>query len=495
MRFVVHGFVLGGLLALTGCPEPSTPESSRPPQAQKWFERAVKDYQVADIDEARDSVQKALAIVPQDPELKTLAASIALAKLDYAEVARLLKDVHGPEAAGLRGRALWYKGELDGAADELESMLNDPEVKDEWAKSISKLARRGAGRTPFQTSGAVLANVDLVHVSPQAPLFIVPVEIDGEAALAMVATATAEVVLDSSTRPEPSWVSLRFGGKLEVHDVPALAEDLSGISKQLGAPVKAMLGVNLLRHLNVTFDYTGRQFIARSYAPPPPPNATRLDLFYIKGAGMVARGGLGGERGVRASLLLDTAMVSPIALDKDGWQKAGVDVATLQAVKDDPSQKLRVGTVPVLRLGAFDVQQVPGEYGLMPIDKLEKQLSLEKERGDKSEKLLPFDLDGVLGAGLLAHYRLTLGDDGRYLWMEDDSAVERMLNGGVNAPPAPIGLPPALPPGAPTGPVNLAQPPPPLPPPPAPTDKPPPSPSKQPQSSNGAGPTKPKGAK
>ncbi|MFO0755621.1 MAG: hypothetical protein U0359_03985 [Byssovorax sp.] len=396
------------------------PEVAR---AQKWMDRAQSDLKNADFDEARDSVGRALTVAPSDRDARIFAAQLALSSLDYAETLRLLKDVHGSTAAGLRGRALWYKGELDAAADELDMMLGDPEAKDPWAKSIAKLARRGAGRTPFVLSGGLLAAVDMVHVSPVAPYFVLPIEIDGEAALAAIATGTPEVVLDSATRPEPSWVSLRFGQRLEVHDVPALAQDLSGISKEIGAPIKALLGVNVLRHLNVTIDYEGRQFVARTYNPPPPPNATRLNLHYVRGGGMLLRSNLGGEKGPRAVFLVDTSRPFPLALDKDGWKKAGQSVESLKLVAADPEQKLREGIVPLLRLGAFDVPRVLGVYGV-PINELETLVSL--------------DLDGVVGAGLLYQYRCTMGDEGRVLWIEDDTAVQAMLGGpGAGAPLAP----------------------------------------------------------
>ena len=105
----------------------------------------------------------------------------------------------------------------------------------------------------------------------------------------MVATGTAEVTLDSAMRKEPSLVSLRFGGKIEVKDVPAMVQDLSGLSRQMNAPIKALLGVNLLRHANVTFDFIGGQFVVRTFSPPVPPNATRVPVFYVKGGGMVLR--------------------------------------------------------------------------------------------------------------------------------------------------------------------------------------------------------------
>lgn len=435
--------VLAAAALLAGCSGAASPDNGRPADAEKWYRRAQTDFTEADFEEAHDSIAKASQLVPEDQQVKALAARIALASLDYAEVLRLLKGVRTSEAAGLRGRALWYKGELEAAADELDAMLNDPEVKDDWAKSISKLARRGAGRTPFVLSGGMLASLEMVHVSPVAPYFIIPIEIDGESALAMLATGSAEVVLDSATRPEPSWVSLRLGQRLEVHDVPALAQDLSGISKEVGAPIKALLGVNLLRHLNSTIDYEGRQFVARSYAPPPPPSATRLNLHYVRGGGMIMRGTMGGEKGPSAALLVDTSRPFPLALDAAGWKKAGSTVESLKLVAGDPEQKLREGTVPLLRLGAFDVPRVLGIHGV-PVADLEKVMGV--------------DLDGVMGAGLLYQFRCTFGDEGRVLWIEDDTEMMRMMSqpsppeGPANTleappppaiPPAPSTLPPA----------------------------------------------------
>ncbi|MGK3991256.1 hypothetical protein WME99_49865 [Sorangium sp. So ce136] len=406
------------------------PGSARPPAAEKWLARARQEFQSADLDNARDAVAKALTMVPADTEARLLAGRIALARLDYGEALRLLKGVAGSEAAGLRGRALWYKGDLDAAADELEAMLDDPDVVDDWAKSIAKLARRGAGRAPFTISGGLLAAVEMPHVSPAAPFFVVPVEIDGESALAMVSTGTGEVVLDSSTRKEPSWVSLRFDRKLEINDVPALTQDLSGISKQMGAPIKALLGVNLLRHLNATIDYSGRQFVVRSFSPPAPPDATRVDLAFIKGGGMVLRSSVGPDKTVQGPLLIDTSMTFPIALDKEGWKKAGFDADGLKRVEQDPEQKLKQGVVPMLRLGALEIPKVPGVYGA-PLQAVEKQLQL--------------DLDGVIGAGLLAYFRITFGDGGRLMWIEDDAAMNKVLQGGAPAP-ADEGQAPAAPP-------------------------------------------------
>jgi hypothetical protein len=285
------GAVLGAAAAITlaECTPARGPGGAdRSPVAQKWLERTKSSYASVDLDDAWDAARSAVQAAPNDVEVRTWAGRVALARLDFAETVRLLKGVDTSDARGLRGRAKWYAGDIDQAADELEAMLQDPEVHDGWAKAIATLARRGVGRKPFQLNGGLLAVSEMPRL-PGATTFLVPLEIDGEQALAMVATGTAEVTLDSSSRKEPSWVSLRFANRIEVKDVPAMVQDLSGISRQMNVPLKALLGVNLLRHLNVTFDYIGGQFIVRTFTPPIPPSATRVPIAYVKGGGMLMR--------------------------------------------------------------------------------------------------------------------------------------------------------------------------------------------------------------
>jgi len=401
----IPAVVLALALCSLACTGVSAPESKRPPLAEKWYQRAAEEFQSARIDQASDSAQRALDIVPNDADVRVLAARTALARLEFDEALRLTRGLQSSDAAAVRGRAHWYKGDLERAADELESVLADPDVDDGWAKQIAKLARRGQGRRPFAVSGGLVAQVDMPRLGRRIPFYVVPVEIDGDQALAMVSTGTAEVVLDSATRREPSWVSLRFAKRLEVKDVPALTEDLTALSHQLGAPIKALLGANLLRHLNATLDRRGRQFVARSFVPPPPPVASRVDLFYLRGGGMVMGGALGDD--VPAALYVDSSMAYPIALDRAGWKKVGVDATTLPAVAG-ASDELRSGSIPLLQFGAFKLPQIPGVYGSR-LGAIEQELSI--------------DLDGAVGAGLLADFRLTFSDGGRVLWVEQSPSL------------------------------------------------------------------------
>ncbi|MFZ5895958.1 MAG: hypothetical protein ACOY0T_33185 [Myxococcota bacterium] len=394
-------------------------EAAWPPLGKKWYERADASFHHGDMEDAREAIDNALKVVPDRPEARLLSAKVALASLDYDRVQASLRGLDTSEARSLRGRAFWYAGEVEKAADELEKLLSDPEVRDPWANEIAKLARVGAGRKPFDLAGGMLASTEMPRAGTSA--LIVPLELNGEPALGLVATGTAEAVIDSSAGARPSWVSLRFGERLEVRDVPVLAKDLSGISRQVNAPIKILLGVNLLRHLRPTFDFAGGQFVVRSFDPPPPPVATTIKLSYVRGGGMLVRGAFGADQAAPAcSLLVDTALTYPLALSNEGWKKAGVSPASLQAVPG--AGDLREGVLPMLRLGAYDVPKVPGLGGESAVK--------EREEG------LGIALDGLIGSGLLASFRVTLVDGGRTMWLEDIPAE------ALNAPSLFANLPP-----------------------------------------------------
>lgn len=410
------------LLTLTGvlgaCGAAGPGGADWPPLGRKWYERAEQSFKQGDMEDARLAVDNALRVMPEQPEVRVLSAKIALADLEYDRVVSSLRGIDTSEARGVRGRAHWYAGQVELAADELERLLVDPEVRDPWAAEISRLARIGAGRKPFAVSGALLAVGDMPRAGTSA--LIVPLELNGEPALGLIATGTAEAVIDSSAGARPSWVSLRFGERMEVRDVPALAKDLSGISRQVNAPIKILLGVNVLRHLHPTFDFAGGQFVVRSFDPPPPPVATTVRLSYLRGGGMLLRGAFGsGASAPGCSLLVDTTLSFPLALDAEGWKKAGVTPAELKAVPG--AAELRQGILPLLRIGAFEVPRVPA-------------LSADGAVKEREENL-GIGVDGLIGSGLLATFRVTLVDRGRTMWLEDLPAEALRPGPSLELPP------------------------------------------------------------
>jgi hypothetical protein len=406
------------LAAAVGCQPPEVPKPSRDPRTQKWLDRAVASLRVVDVDDAHDAAEEALRSSPSDPEVRMIGAHVALAKLDYARAIKLSEGIETSESHAIRGRAFWYDGDIEAAGRELQLLVRDPDIHDNWAKNVLQLINRAAGRKPFRSSGSIVAQVEMPRSRSTA--MVIPLEIDGEQGLAVVATGTAEVVLDSAQRREPSWVSIRIGGRVEYHDVPALTQDLSGVARQLGVPsIKALLGVNFLRRANITIDLLASQFVVRRFDPPRPPNATEVPISYLRGGGMVFRSTLRAENAAPAALMVDTAMAFPIALDGPGWRKAGVDIATLRAIPGDP--KLKEGVVPLIKLGAFDIPQVAGVSGVDLAN---------------IEEVLGVDLDGVVGSGLLGAFRVTLGDGGRVMWVEEEM-VSASPSGGPAGPGQP----------------------------------------------------------
>jgi hypothetical protein len=407
-------------VAAPGCGPAFDPaHPPRPALAETWFKRAEKAYRAGDFDDATESVKSAIQAAPHDPGIRTLAARIALTRLDFPEVMRLTEGLQTSDVLALRGRAHWYAGDIEQAADELDAMLADPTIKDPWARDVSKLARRGIGRHPFAMEGSIVASVEMPKAGPFA---IVPCELEGERILALISTTSGELRVDSASRREPAWVNLSFGEreKLEVKDVPALVEDLSGLSRQLGLPVKALLGVNLLRHMHVTFDRHGDQFVVRRNEPTPPPAASRVPLWYARGGGTMMHIGLTQHAEDRTIMFVDTTAFFPISLGDAQWRMAGVDPQTLEPVPGAPN--LKGGIIPQLKFGAFDLPKIPAV--------------LDVPRPDQD---VGVDFGGFMGAGIFSVFRVTFADEGRFMWVEPDPTMLQAFNDE----PAPHGAAPS----------------------------------------------------
>jgi hypothetical protein len=272
--------------------------------------------------------------------------------------------------------------------------------------------------------GSLVASVEMPKAGPIA---IVPCELEGETILALLSTGVGELIVDSASRREAAWVNLSFGDreKVEVKDVPALVEDLSGLSRQLGLPVKALLGVNLLRHMHITVDRHGDQFVVRKLEPTAPPQASRVPLWYVRGGATMMHVSVSPKGDDMAPLLVDTAALFPLSLGDAEWRTSGVDPHSLEPIPGAPN--LRGGTVPQLKLGAFDLPKIPAV-----------------EDVPRPEQDLGVDLGGVVGSGLLSLFRITLADEGRFMWIEPDPTMLQALNEEA------AGRRPAAPPSAPS---------------------------------------------
>lgn len=450
MRIRPHALFFSALVSalVVACGDgPDAASPKRPPVAEKWLTRAKQSYRSGDAEDAAIAIDGALKAAPRDVETRLLASRIALARLDYSETIKLSEGLQGSDAKALRGRAFWYSGDIERAADELEDMLRDPQVKDPWARDVAKLARRGHGRHPFAIEGAVVAAVEMAGAETGSPAMVVSCELEGERILALVATNFGELMIDSASRKEPAWVNLRFGDRFEVKDVPALTHDLSGISRQLGATIKALLGVNLLRHMHVTFDRRGSQFVVRKSDPPAPPDASKMPVFYARGGAMMMRANISNRDDGQALLFVDSSAFYPLSLDDSLLKRSGADLASFRPQPGAPTA-WKMGPLPFFKLGNVDLSQFPAVQGA-PFNEYKQTFDV--------------DLGGVAGAGLLSLFRVTFADEGKWLWLELDPAMtmgqapeRRELP--TDMEPAPKTQPKAPPSGPPAPPLKLEPP-------------------------------------
>ena len=434
-RWITRSFALLFVAATpfaSGCPEPTDATSQKEctaegqKTAKKWMKRAGDDYKSGDLDDANDSITSAVNGCPSDGEIRLMAARIALARLDFKGALGALENVDGSEAASLRARAYWYSDDLTHTAEELSAALEDPDFKDPWAKPVRELAgTQGSGRHPFQLREGSARLVEMHMPRDLGYALMLPIEIDGQSTMALAVTGVPEVILDSKTRTNPGWVSVKFGTAdrwMEYRDVPALVNDLTPYTASQQVPIGALIGVNFLRRLHLTFDRRGDQFIIRKEEPPPPPAFTRVPVAYVRGGGMIVRGTLKKEFEITSGLWVNTGDPFTLALPDPTWKKLGVDPSTLPTYAS-----LAHGKLTDVRIGGLDLGPVESVAGISGIE----------------DKLSQIDVDvvGAMGVGFLTAMRVTIADGGRALWLETDEDTSMVLappvptSGSVSAPP------------------------------------------------------------
>lgn len=408
----------------SGCPEPQVATNAPTPcteDGRKWTKRAAGEYKAGDLGEANDSVQNALKFCGDEAESHLVAGRIALARLDFPAAIKALDGVEGSEASSLRARAFWYSDDLEGTAEELSNALEDPDFKDPWAKPVRELAgAQGAGRHPFKIKEGASRLVEIKMPRDLGYALMVPIEIDGQPTMALAVTGVPELVLDSKARTGPGWVSVKFASttgdkSLEMRDVPALVQDLTPYTSNQTVPIGALIGVNLLRRLHVTFDRRADQFIIRSEEPPHPPPTlfTPVEVAYVRGGGMVVRGTMRQEFEVTSGLWINTGDPWTLALPDPTWKQIGVDPKALGTYAGTQH-----GKITDVHVGVLDLGPVESVAGIADVDTKLGQLDI--------------DTVGAMGVGFLTALRVTIADGGRTLWLETDPDTSAVL-----APPVP----------------------------------------------------------
>jgi hypothetical protein len=423
LRFAKTVLLIASTLAvphIVGCPDPDTGATKkggpRSDKATQWMKRASDELSALDLTEAKDSVDKALNGAPGDPDVSMLAARIHLARLDFKAAAKVLEGLEGSEAASLRARAYWYSDDLPKASENIVHALEDPAFKDPWAKPIRELAgTQGTGRKPFTLKDSSARLVEMRMPRDLGSIMMVPCEIDGQASVAILDTGVPEVILDQKARSSPGWVSFKFTSfdgsrSMEFRDVPAFVNDLSPFTKSQQIPIGAVIGMNFLRRMHITFDRLADQLVLRREDPALPPIFTRVPTAYHKGGGMLVRATISDAFDISGALHVDTGTEYPLAFPDPIWKKIGVNTAALQPNNGKTMSRLKKITIGGLDLGPADAMA----SGVTGLDE-----SLGKFEG--------IEVLGKVGMGFLAGMRVTIGDNGRALWLETDQNTPLVL--------------------------------------------------------------------
>jgi hypothetical protein len=149
--------------------------------------------------------------------------------------------------------------------------------------------------------------------------------------------------------------------------------------------------------------------------------------------GMVVRSSVTGDDN-RMPLLVDSAGMFPLALEEASWRAGGVTPGSFKEEAAAPG--LKASTLPRFKFGSYDLPNVPFLAGL---------------HIDEAKASMEVDVGGVVGAGLLSLFRVTLADEGRTVYLEPDPTFGAPQEGPPGPGESPL-PPPGLAPGkAPAG--------------------------------------------
>jgi len=444
------GAACGG--AAAGASGPEDPASEPSPGSgpeDDDLERARSGYGRGDLVGARDALARVLERRPDDPATRRLAARVAAALGNDEGALALLEGTDDPEMQAMRARLLIRAERLvtvaRALAPELEARAADPAPGDEILEAYLAIARAGAIDDLYVPVG------DRAEVpwAEGVPLPVVDVVLDdGAPSKALVATSADLLVLhagavdrlarfrgddaaeeadagssegpgDGSAAdappdggPDPGAgeaepVAGGVVGRLRIGDagldrVPFVTRDLSPIAVQLGTPIVAVIGLDLLLELRATLDGPGRRLLIRpggwdGGARP----AGGVPFATFSGAHLAVRARLTDQVG--GYMLVDSAGLFPLAVVPQAIDAMGLSPDELTAIPGSPSPDVRQFALPAVRLGDVVLEAVPAITGLAP---------------DTLGPSIGAPIAGLVGQQVLERFTVTLDGDARRLRIE-----------------------------------------------------------------------------
>jgi len=394
------GFALGLAMTSTACGASAASgvvSPAEPEDIASLSSRARAALEGGDLEAAWRASSRALDLSADDASAQDVAARVALARGDDEGAVRVLRRATAPVLVRLRARARFRRGELAAAAEDLAS-VEDRDPVDGWAVAVLPIARAGSGMELYRLEGAGETVLPFV---PDVPVPVVAIVIDGRTVNALVATSADLTILDDGVR-ESSGIAdrLELGG-VSVQRVPVLVRDLDEVSSQVGVPLGAVLGIDLLLRLGATLDGRERRLVLRRERDDGPMAGAAIPFVTLGGTFLAVRAEVDGR--TSGWLTVDSAGLFPVAV-------SDVTTAHLRWTADDvttvpgaPSGRVMLGRIRSLRMAEVELADLPALTGLVPAE---------------LPDLAGVPVAGMLGSALWMQLRITLDPRDRSIHVE-----------------------------------------------------------------------------
>jgi hypothetical protein len=404
-----------------------------PKDGAAQMERTRASFEAGHFAAAEAAAEATLAITPREPEaLYTLARSqlllgdepAAARSLQRAAKAGVRADVIARQLAWIHARALDFP-KLAKSLDAAGGSTMAGRYRAFVGKPYTVV--KGAA---CETSGKLTAT---------SPLVIVPIDIGGKAADAILDTASAEVILAESyakeinvtvrarasfdeQAPEVAYgqvEQLAIGGAV-IRNVPVaiIADDV--VSEMSGEPagkVRAVVGTHVLSQFLVTVDVPGKKLglvapgAACKAAREAKRKGTDIEFFLHEAHHIYIAAKMNGAEGL---YLLNTGM--------RGADLAATQAAYAYAAIGAPA--LRSDEVPMVTVAKFAIQRGHDELGTPKprAPSSANEYVVEKRAAafgffEQSQSADGFRLDGMIGLGGLGPKAFTLDYETQRIWI------------------------------------------------------------------------------
>jgi hypothetical protein len=363
-------------------------------EARATAGRARQALERGQLEIAAGLAAEAMARDREDERVLAAYAAVALARGEDREVVDALDGATDSDLVHLRAKARFRVGDAPGVVRDLESFADDE--RDGWMEVALAIAR-GAGSEPWwSVAGDDRATLPMVS-GPPVP--VVEIAIGSDSVRALVSTATDLTVVDDRIAEDPGLLPRVELGPIAVERVPSLVRDLDPIERQLGTPIGAVIGLDLLRHFETTIDFAERWVALRRGGSEAGSSASAR--YATLGGGFLAvHASLDGAEGW---MVIDSAGLFPIALSPAAVAALELDLDALEAPPSAPAPDVRVTQIDALRFGELELRGVPAVTGLVPRD---------------LDALAGAPLAGMLGAVTFNERKLVIAPASRRIYVE-----------------------------------------------------------------------------